>query len=35
MIFIAIDRLGKRAYSIPYKKTVIAKDIARMYFDRI
>ena len=28
IIFIIIDRLGKRVYSIPYYKTTTIKDIA-------
>ena len=31
MVYVVIDRLGKRAYSIPCQKTAIAKDMARLY----
>ena len=31
MIYVVIDRLGKRAYSIPCQKTVTAKDMARLF----
>ena len=35
MVYVAIDRLGKRAYSIPYYKTTTVKDIARLYISNI
>jgi transposase InsO family protein len=35
MIFVVIDRLGKRAYSIPCYKTTTAKDMARLFITYI
>jgi transposase InsO family protein len=35
MIYVVVDRLGKRAYSIPCKKTITAKDMARLYISHI
>ena len=32
---VVVCRLGKRAYSIPYKKNAIAKDAAELYYDQI
>jgi transposase InsO family protein len=31
MIYVVIDQLGKRAYSIPCQKTIIAKGMARLF----
>ena len=31
MIYVVIDRLGKRAYSIPCQKTITAKDMACLF----
>ena len=33
--FVVIDRLCKQSVSLPYFKTITAKDIARLYIDNI
>ena len=35
MAFIVVDRLNKQAISLPYFKTITAKDIARIYINNI
>ena len=35
MAFIVVNWLSKQAISLPYFKTIIAKDIARMYINNI
>jgi hypothetical protein len=35
MIFVVVDRLGKRAYSLPCFKTTTAKDMARLYVTNV
>lgn len=35
MAFVVIDRLGKRAYSIPCQKTTTAKDMARLFISNV
>jgi hypothetical protein len=30
-VFVNVDRLGKRVISIPYEKTITAKEAARLY----
>ena len=34
-VYVVVDRLSKQAISVPCYKTVIAKDMARLYIDRI
>ena len=33
--FIVVNQLSKQAVSLPYFKTITAKDIARIYMDNI
>ena len=35
MAFIVVNQLSKQAISLPYFKTITAKDIARMYINNI
>ena len=35
MAFIVVNRLNKQAISLPYFKTITAKDIARIYINNI
>jgi transposase InsO family protein len=34
-VFMVVDRLGKRCYSLPYYKTMTAKDMAKLYYRHI
>jgi transposase InsO family protein len=35
MIYVVIDRLGKRAYSIPCQKTITAKGMASLFISHV
>jgi len=35
MAFIVVNQLSKQAISLPYFKTITAKDMARMYINNI
>jgi len=35
MVYVVVDRLGKRAYLIPCQKTATAKDMARLFISNI
>jgi transposase InsO family protein len=35
MIYVVIDRLGKRAYSIPCNKTITAKGMASLFISHV
>ena len=35
MVYIVVDRLGKRAYSIPYHKIITAKDMVRLFISNV
>jgi len=35
MAFIVVNQLSKQAVSLPYFKTITAKDMARIYIDNI
>ena len=35
IVYVVINRLGKRAYSIPYYKTTTVKDIVRLFISNI
>ena len=35
MIYVVIDRLGKRAYSIPCQKTITAKGMAGLFVSHV